>query len=122
MSLFEKKNDALDRAVADIQGEPIDPVIVEQAAARVWERLSREAAGAAEPQMAAPQAAPQTNPQIVAETAPASLRDCADFQALIPAYLRGELSPARALLLEDHTRGCVPCRRALREARDGKSA
>lgn len=122
MSLFEKKNDALDRAVADIQGEPIDPMIVEQAAARVWERLSLEAANAAEPQMAAPQAGPQPNPQIVAETAPASLRECGDFQALIPAYLRGELSPARALLLEDHTRGCVPCRRALREARDGKSA
>jgi ferric-dicitrate binding protein FerR (iron transport regulator) len=118
MSLFEKKNDALDRAVADIQGEPIDPMIVEQAAARVWERLTLEAAGAAEPQMAAPQAVPL----MTAETAPASLRECADFQALIPAYLRGELSPARALLLEDHTRGCVPCRRALREARDGKAA
>lgn len=119
MSLFEKKNDALDRAVTDIQGEQIDPVIVEQAAARVWDRLCQEAARTAEPQMAAPSAAPQH--QTAAEANPASLRECADFQALIPAYLRGELSPARALLLEDHTRGCVPCRRALREAREGKN-
>lgn len=116
MSLFEKKNDALDQAVAQMRGEDPDPAVVEQAAARVWERLSRAAAApqmVAEPQMAA---AP------VAETAPPhTLRACDDFQALIPAYLRGELPPARALLVEDHTRSCVPCRRALREAREGRS-
>lgn len=113
MSLFEKKNhDALDRAVDQIRAEDVDPAVVEQAAARVWERLSH----AAEPQMAAP-AAPVVS---AAEAAPATLRACDDFQALIPAYLRGELAPARALLVEDHTRSCVPCRRALREAREGR--
>jgi hypothetical protein len=114
MSLFEKKNhDALDRAVDQIRAEDVDPAVVEQAAARVWERLSR----AAEPQ---PQMVAAAAP--VAEAAPATLRACDDFQALIPAYLRGELPPARALLVEDHTRSCVPCRRALREAREGKTA
>src|SRR5215213_2923343 len=113
MSLFEKKNDALDRAVTQARAEDPDPAVVEQAAARVWERLSR---AAAEPQMAAA-------PAPIAETTATvhTLRACDDFQALIPAYLRGELPPARALLVEDHTRSCVPCRRALREARQGKA-
>lgn len=112
MSLFKKNDDLLDRAIAEVNGEPIDPVAVEQAAARVWERLSQ---GAPANQIATPMASTQT-----AAAAPeGSLRGCEDFQALIPAYLRGELSPARALLVEDHTRTCVPCRRALREAREG---
>lgn len=119
MSLFEKKNDALDRAVSQIGAEDVDPAVVEQAAARVWDRLSHAASQMdAEPQMAA--AAAPAVPAI--ETAPPhNLRDCDDFQSLIPAYLRGELPPARALLVEDHTRSCVPCRRALREAREGRS-
>jgi len=44
MSLFEKKNDALDRAVSQIQAEDVDPAVIEQAAARVWERLSHAVA------------------------------------------------------------------------------
>ncbi|HEX7181519.1 MAG TPA: FecR domain-containing protein [Thermoanaerobaculia bacterium] len=116
-SLFKKEEDLLDRAVADVTGEPIDPVMIEQATARVWERLSREAAGGT------PVAAAQNESAgVVSATVPAgSLHGCEDFQALIPAYLRGELSPARALLVEDHTRSCVPCRRALRQAREGRS-
>src|SRR5262245_44671218 len=106
MSLFKKNEDLLDEAIAQVANEPIDPQQVEAAAARVWARL--QAAEAPAPAMAA--AAP----------AAGSLHGCADFQSLIPAYLRGELSPARALLVEDHTRSCVPCRRALREAREGR--
>ena len=111
MSLFKNNSDLLDQAVHQVADEPIDPRQVEAAAARVWAKLSREAAAgapAAEPPAAAPAAG--------------SLHGCDDFQSLIPAYLRGELSPARALLLEDHTRSCVPCRRALREAREGHAA
>jgi ferric-dicitrate binding protein FerR (iron transport regulator) len=106
MSLFKKNDDLLDEAIAQVANEPIDPQQVEAAAARVWARL--QAAEAPAPAMAA--AAPSAG----------SLHGCDDFQSLIPAYLRGELSPARALLVEDHTRSCVPCRRALREAREGR--
>lgn len=115
MSLFEKKNDALDQAVAQMRGEDPDPAVVEQAAARVWERLSH----AADPQMAA-DSERTAEPRMAAAAAPVHMRACEDFQSLIPAYLRGELPPARALLVEDHTRSCVPCRRALREAREGR--
>lgn len=109
MSLFKNNEDLLDEAVAQVTNEPIDPRQVEAAAARVWQRLSQ--AGAAE--AAAPAAA-----EAVASAG--GLHGCEDFQSLIPAYLRGELSPARALLVEDHTRSCVPCRRALLEAREGR--
>lgn len=120
MSLFNKNDELLDRAVAEVTGEPIDPAAVEAAAARVWERLSQ---GAPVHRMETATAVSQrmeTNPvNTEANNEIHSLRGCDDFQSLIPAYLRGELSPARALLFEDHTRSCVPCRRALREAREG---
>ena len=40
----------------------------------------------------------------------------------MPAYLHGELSEARSLLLVDHTHECIPCRRALKEARTARVA
>jgi ferric-dicitrate binding protein FerR (iron transport regulator) len=109
MSLFKKNEDLLDQAVALVANEPIDPQQVEAAASRVWERLQQGDAGAHA------EATASAGPVPVA----GSLHGCEDFRSLIPAYLRGELSPARALLVEDHTRSCVPCRRALREAREG---
>lgn len=111
MSRPKNDDSLLDQAVDQIVHEPIDPARVELAASRVWERLSQGVPAAS----AAPSAAS------AATAEPVSLRGCDDFQALIPAYAKGELSPARAMLLEDHARGCVPCRRALREAREGKT-
>ncbi|HWN45291.1 MAG TPA: FecR domain-containing protein, partial [Thermoanaerobaculia bacterium] len=109
MSLFNRNDETLDQAIAEVTGEPIDPAVVEQASARVWERLSQ----------GAPVHKLESQPAAVAEVH--SLKGCDDFQALIPAFVRGELPAARALLVEDHTRTCVPCRRALREAREGKA-
>lgn len=114
MSLFKKNDDLLDEAIGQVADEAIDPRQVEAAAARVWARLQAEGAASA-PVAAA--AAPATAAPTPAMTG--SLHGCEDFRSLIPAYLRGELSPARALLVEDHTRSCVPCRRALKEAREG---
>jgi len=114
MSLFKKNDEILDQAIAEVAGEPVDPAVVEQAAARVWERLSQGAPVHKLDSQPVAVAAANT-PEVH------SLRGCDDFQALIPAFVRGELAPARALLVEDHTRTCVPCRRALREAREGKA-
>ena len=52
----------------------------------------------------------------------ARIERCAGFRARNPAFLDSTLPEAEALLLEDHTRDCIPCRRALiaaRALRDG---
>ncbi len=120
MSMFSKNDERpLDEAVAQVVAESIDPIQMEAAAARVWEKLSQEGAVALDSETA-PAASFAT---LSASTESASaLSGCDSYQALIPSYLRGELPAARKLLFEDHTRGCVPCRRALREAREGKTA
>ena len=91
----------LDKATAEIRNEAIEPSVTDQAAERVWARLS--AAAPAAVQMAAPVE---------------HIESCKDFQSLIPAYLKGTLSEARSLLLVDHTHECIPCRRAMKEARN----
>ena len=105
MKRNHKELDAvLDRVAAGIRSEEIDVSVVESAADRVWARLSKESA--------------VELPEIKAVE---EIRGCADFQMLIPAYLRKELSDARTLLLEDHTRECIPCRKALKAARGGSA-
>jgi ferric-dicitrate binding protein FerR (iron transport regulator) len=91
----------LDRVADGIRSEVIDTSVVESAADRVWARLSKESVV-----------------ELPVTKAVDEIRGCADFQALIPAYLRKELSDARTLLLEDHTRECIPCRKALKAARN----
>ncbi|HUI81208.1 MAG TPA: FecR domain-containing protein [Bryobacteraceae bacterium] len=74
---------ALEQAVSEIRGEEIPAAVVEDAARRVWARLSH---------------------------APERLRTCADFQALLPDFRAGRLPEARSLLVQDHLRECVACR------------
>jgi ferric-dicitrate binding protein FerR (iron transport regulator) len=95
-------NNIVDDVTAEIRSEKLDSAIVEGAAQRVWTRMTGE------------QAAIEAGVRPVEQ-----IRNCDDFQALIPAYLRGYLSSARTMLLEDHTRECVPCRKALKQARHG---
>ncbi|MBC7908936.1 MAG: FecR domain-containing protein [Pyrinomonadaceae bacterium] len=99
----------LDRAMNEIHNEKIDSAIIEGAAKRVWAKLSTESASAAPV-------------QAVASSSIEHIHGCSDFQSLMPAYLRGELQDARAMLLKDHTHECIPCRRALKLAREGKVA
>src|SRR6266850_88393 len=96
----------LDNVTADIRNEQIDPTVVNAAAERVWTLVSAEGAG-----------------QLHTQTAAAErIESCADFQSLIPAYLTGSLSEARSLLLVDHTHECIPCRKAMKDARSRRMA
>lgn len=94
----------LDQATAEIRNEQIDPSVVDTAAERVWSRMSAANVG-------------DLGTQAVASE---RIEGCADFQSLIPTHLKGSLSPARSLLLVDHTHECIPCRRALNDARTQK--
>ncbi|HXU29647.1 MAG TPA: FecR domain-containing protein [Thermoanaerobaculia bacterium] len=118
MSLFSNRIDEarLDQAISEIASTPVDEHEMAAAAARVRSKLAQFAATGVAPEE--PMAPLAPTPTIHAVHSP--LRGCEDFQAEIPAYLAGELPAARALLVEDHTRSCVPCRRALRTAREGK--
>jgi len=101
MKKHEDSLDAqLDGAIEGIRDDSPDPATVDEAASRVWDRLSRELDSTAD-----------------GEADGGSIRSCSDYQGLIPGYLNGELAEARTLLLEDHTRECIPCRRALHAAR-----
>ena len=99
----------LDKVTDGIRAEQISDDLVSQSANRVWQRVST-AAGAA--QMSSNPAAAEID----------RIEGCADFQSLIPAYLGGKLSEARSLLLVDHTHECIPCRRALKQAREKRVA
>jgi len=76
---------ALDDAMKNIHEEAIDEAVIEAAAARVWANLSM--------QVHTP------------------LRNCEDFQVLIPDFKAGRLPESRALLVKDHLHECVACRR-----------
>ncbi len=100
-----KEDQILDKVTAEIRNEKVDPAAVSAAADRVWARVSA-AAGETEFKL------PTVD----------RIEGCADFQSLIPAYLAGKLSEARSLLLVDHTHECIPCRKAMNEARSKRSA
>ena len=99
-----KEDQILDKVTAEIRNEKVDPRAVSAAADRVWARVST-AAGATEFQLPAVD----------------RIEGCADFQSLIPVHLAGKLSEARSLLLVDHTHECIPCRKAMNEARAKRS-
>jgi hypothetical protein len=90
----------LDKVTAEIRNERLDSAAVSAAADRVWARVS---AAAGETQALMPEVA--------------HIEGCKDYQSLIPAHLTGKLSEARSLLLVDHTHECIPCRKAMNEAR-----
>ncbi|MDP8982770.1 MAG: FecR domain-containing protein [Acidobacteriota bacterium] len=92
--------DKLDQIVDEIRNEPVETAALEGATARVRERIFPAARADRE--------------------GLDLLRECADFQALIPASIDGSLPPARALLLQDHVNHCVGCRHSLEAARSGK--
>lgn len=101
---MEKRNPEglLDETLEQISEERLDSKQVEESAQRVWSRISR---GDVSLQ---PVAAPAEK-----------IRTCRDMQTLIPDYLSGNLTKPRTLLLEDHLKECIACRKALKVARNG---
>ena len=93
-------NRLLEKTVNEIRGDDLDAAAVAGARDRVSATLFSGGAKAA-----------------ITGAAAHAIESCSDFQELIPAYLAGELSQARSLLFHDHTLECVPCRRALKNAR-----
>lgn len=89
----------LNEAIAATRDERPDEKVVNEAAGRVFKTLFNS---------------------VFLPDAVVRIHGCADFQALIPAYLSRTLAPSRALLVRDHTLQCVACRRALREAQGGE--
>jgi len=110
-----KSEERFEQAVAAVRDEQIDPRTVETAGERVWARLANEADAVV---------AGQTAPSANAASAGAEHRilGCEGFRELMPAYLAGALAEPKKVLLEDHTRECLPCRRALAAARQAKAA
>ena len=90
----QHQNDgSIDRATEEIRAQKIDDATAQQITGEVWQRLGLGRQGQG------------------------PLTSCEDFQAEIPAFVAGTLPEARELLVGDHTRECVPCRRVLMEAR-----
>lgn len=98
-------NTILDDVTAEIRDEKLDAAVVAGAAQRVRMRLAGQQAAAE-----------------AGVTPVEHIRSCDDFRSLIPSYLQAQLSSARTMLLEDHTRECLPCRKALKEARHGRQS
>jgi len=84
----------LDRILTEIRAEEPSAAEMEQASARVRQRLF--------PSAEAP-----------AGAAAGAIRNCAGFVELLPASLAGSLDGARRMLLDVHVRECVDCRRAM---------
>jgi hypothetical protein len=95
------KSEKFDRFLSAIRNEQVDDKVIAQAGGRVWASI-----------VGAP----------IADVSTHKLRNCGDFQALIPEYLGKQLVGARALLFEDHMHGCVACRHAVERARGGEQA
>jgi hypothetical protein len=81
----------LEQAVAGMREQKPEAGTIRAASERVWKNLSQEIA--AEPRVAT------------------SIRGCDDVRSLLLQYRSGQLSPARALLVEAHLHECVACRR-----------
>lgn len=92
------KRQKLDEAIDALRREQPEESTVRDAARRVFRHVFDSA----------------YSPEVVDR-----IRGCADFEALIPAYLDRSLSAARTSLFQDHISRCVECRRALQEARRG---
>jgi hypothetical protein len=122
-----------EQAIEGIRGQAIESAQVRDAADRVWARVAQEAATSDGLELGAKiREASRSDPGMPSpENVPKpALRGCPDFQALFSDYLRSrrdkkhhlaesdqgtggsETRDSRFVLLEDHLRCCVDCRKA----------
>jgi hypothetical protein len=92
----------LEEALSQLREEKMGPAEIADSARQVEARLA-EACG----------------DRSAAAASSHRIAGCQDFQSLIGSYLSGELSAARRTLLEDHSRDCPACRKALWSAQSG---
>src|SRR5258705_988310 len=97
-----RKESSLDDAIAAVRDDVPPAGAADAAAERAWERIAPVRQAAA--------------------SSVEAITGCADVVALLPALRRGELSAARALLVEDHLRDCVSCRKAFLQPARGRLA
>jgi hypothetical protein len=88
------REEILDGISNDIRSDRLDGATEEAVKQRAWSRITAELGSSHAP-----------------------LRGCDDVRLLVPRFVEGSLPEARALLVEDHIRDCVRCRRSLMEAR-----
>ena len=85
-----------DQIIDEIRNDPIPEAHLEQAKNRALNKLIQK---------------PSETALSAADVK--SISGCGDFQRLIPAFMKKELSEAKMMLVGDHTRSCVPCRKFL---------
>jgi len=97
--------------------------LIETAQAIAAERPAAdvEAAAAERARQALAAAAAGTETPEATIDANSTLTSCADYQARMPALVAGTLPEAQRLLVEDHTRECIPCRKHLQAVRAGRA-
>ncbi|HEV2962211.1 MAG TPA: FecR domain-containing protein [Candidatus Angelobacter sp.] len=83
----------LERAITTLRGDQPDQEVMQAAGQRVWQRLGEEAQAGVQVSMSE------------------SIHGCEDILSLLPQYRSGGLAPAKALLVADHLRECVACRK-----------
>ncbi len=95
------KLQTLTQTLTEIRAQEPTAAEIEQASARVRERLF---------------------PQASQPMATGTIRDCAGFAELLPASIAGSLDSSRQLLLDAHVRECRECRRKLDRMRQGAAS
>ena len=86
------RNFILDKAIAAVRDDQVDPQAMEKATANVWQRISQEVG-------------------IDFTVAPLHrIEGCEDVLRLLSDYQAKRLAPARAMLVADHLRECAVCR------------